>query len=134
MSTGSGQQSGWYYAQGDPPGTHRYWDGAQWVGGPQPVAAAGAPGYMPGSTPGLAYGDMSSGRPLAGPGIRILARLLDGAILFAAALIIKPALEQVTWLAVGTHRPATLAVREVAGLVRHILTRPDSKARDRPRD
>lgn len=53
---------------------------------------------------------------------------------FAAARIIKPALEQVTWLAVGTHRPATLAVREVAGLVRHILTRPDSKARDRPRD
>ena len=88
MSTGSGQQPGWYYAQGDPPGTHRYWDGAQWVGGPQPVAAAGAPGYMPGSTPGLAYGDMSSGRPLAGPGIRILARLLDGAILFVAALII----------------------------------------------
>jgi uncharacterized membrane protein YhaH (DUF805 family) len=26
---------GWYYAQGDPPGTQRYWDGVQWVGEPQ---------------------------------------------------------------------------------------------------
>ena len=30
-------QAGWYYAQGDAPGTQRYWDGTQWVGGPQPV-------------------------------------------------------------------------------------------------
>jgi len=25
---------GWYKAQGDPAGTHRYWDGTQWVGDP----------------------------------------------------------------------------------------------------
>lgn len=28
MGTG-GQPAGWYYAEGDPPGTQRYWDGAQ---------------------------------------------------------------------------------------------------------
>lgn len=40
---------------------------------------------------------------------------------FAAARIVKPAIEQTTWLAVGTHRPATLAARTVARLVREIL-------------
>ncbi len=30
-------QPGWYYAQGDPPGTQRYWDGELWQG--EPVAA-----------------------------------------------------------------------------------------------
>lgn len=29
-------QPGWYAAQGDPPGTLRYWDGSQWLGGPVP--------------------------------------------------------------------------------------------------
>lgn len=33
----SQMQPGWYYAQGDAPGTQRYWDGTQWVGGPQIV-------------------------------------------------------------------------------------------------
>jgi uncharacterized RDD family membrane protein YckC len=27
--------AGWYYAQGDPPGTNRYWNGQTWVGDPQ---------------------------------------------------------------------------------------------------
>jgi DNA-binding transcriptional LysR family regulator len=40
---------------------------------------------------------------------------------FAAARIVKPALEQMTWLAVGTQRPASVATRTVARLVRHIL-------------
>lgn len=38
---------GWYSAQGDPPGTHRYWDGVTWATGPQPIqpipAATAAP-------------------------------------------------------------------------------------------
>lgn len=37
----SQMQPGWYYAQGDAPGTQRYWDGTQWVGGPQPVGQSG---------------------------------------------------------------------------------------------
>ena len=28
---------GWYQAEGDPPGTHRYWDGAQWASDAQPI-------------------------------------------------------------------------------------------------
>jgi LysR family nitrogen assimilation transcriptional regulator len=40
---------------------------------------------------------------------------------FGAARILKPVLEQTTWLAVGTQRPATLAARTVARLVRQIL-------------
>ena len=45
-------QPGWYYAQGDAPGTQRYWDGAQWVGGPQAVgqpqdSAGGVAGGVP---------------------------------------------------------------------------------------
>ena len=41
---------GWYNAQGDPPNTQRYWDGTQWVGGPQLIGAvaAGAAGVAPG--------------------------------------------------------------------------------------
>lgn len=34
------QPPGWYYAQGDPPGTQRYWDGTRWQGGPQAVPGA----------------------------------------------------------------------------------------------
>jgi DNA-binding transcriptional LysR family regulator len=37
------------------------------------------------------------------------------------ARLVKPSIEQITWLAVGTQRPATLAVRTVARLVRQIL-------------
>ncbi len=38
QSTAGGYRpAGWYYAQGDPPGTQRYWDGAAWQGDPQPV-------------------------------------------------------------------------------------------------
>lgn len=85
MSTGSGQQPGWYYAQGDPLGTHRYWDGQQWVGGPQPVAATGG---MMGGMPAPAYGGSSSGFALAEPGTRIVARLIDVVIMFIAAFII----------------------------------------------
>lgn len=36
-ASGGYRPAGWYYAQGDPPGTHRYWDGSSWQGEPQPV-------------------------------------------------------------------------------------------------
>jgi len=41
---------------------------------------------------------------------------------YASARITKPGLEQLTWLAVGTQRPATLAARTVARLVCLTLT------------
>ncbi len=28
---------GWYHAEGDPPNTERYWDGAAWTEGPRPI-------------------------------------------------------------------------------------------------
>ena len=43
------------------------------------------------------------------------------ALNYAWARIVKPAFEQTTWLAVGTQRPATLAGRTVARLIRQIL-------------
>ncbi len=58
---------GWYYADGDPPGTHRYWDGAQWQGGPQAVPS---PSGMVG------YGEPGRARH-ASPGSRFLAYLVD---------------------------------------------------------
>ncbi len=64
MTDNAGMQPpGWYYAQGDPPGTQRYWDGTQWQGGPQPV--------------GTQYVAAGAGLNLAEPGVRLLARLLD---------------------------------------------------------
>lgn len=53
------QPAGWYHADGDPPGTQRWWDGNQWVGGPvagttgAPVAQGGEYGMLGGyGTPG----------------------------------------------------------------------------------
>jgi uncharacterized RDD family membrane protein YckC len=73
--TPSAQPPGWYHAQGDPPGTQRFWDGSQWQGGPQPVAppppgGAAGPGVVP--APGTAPAS-----DLASPGQRIGARLID---------------------------------------------------------
>jgi uncharacterized RDD family membrane protein YckC len=41
LSDTPNQPAGWYYAQGDPPGTQRYWNGEQWEGGPQSVPGFG---------------------------------------------------------------------------------------------
>lgn len=69
------QPPGWYYAEGDPPGTQRYWDGSKWEGGPQPV---------PGS-----QGDVGIGGPsLAEPINRIGARLIDGVIWFVINAVV----------------------------------------------
>ena len=71
------QPPGWYYAQGDPPGTHRWWDGTQWVGGPQPVPGAPQAGVVAG------------GAALAEPLNRIGARLVDFILWIVVSLIIN---------------------------------------------
>ncbi len=79
MTDQSGQTPpGWYYAAGDPPGTHRYWDGRQWQGGPQLI-----PGQSPGNS--AAVGQK------ADLGSRFVAFLIDTAIgvfLFIVLLIL----------------------------------------------
>lgn len=79
---------GWY---DDPwnPAQQRYWDGAQWT--PQQRVRPGPPPY-PGQFGGPAYGfgpavpSTPDGVPLAGWWLRVLATVIDGAIVFVAAL------------------------------------------------
>lgn len=79
-----GQPAGWYHAQGDPPGTHRYWDGFQWQGGPQPVASSVSTGY---GAPTSYSGAMSpAGRP-ATYGSRAIAVLIDSGIAFGIYIV-----------------------------------------------
>lgn len=68
---------GWHYAQGDPPGTQRYWDGNQWQGGPQPAAPTMG-------SPGSGFG---GGSDLASPWARLGARLLDILIWFVIVIV-----------------------------------------------
>lgn len=110
MSDPSIQGPGWYYAEGDPPGTKRYWDGSTWTEGPKvmqdgdsggmgaPIAgaAAGAAGAVTGAA-GAAMGGAgamasSAGGALSSPGSgftpapigdRIIAYLIDSAIMIA---------------------------------------------------
>jgi uncharacterized RDD family membrane protein YckC len=78
------QPPGWYVAQGDPQGTHRWWDGAQWIGGPVAVGAPSHPGPVPqpyGYAP-APYGYGYPPRmPYAGWWLRFGAYLLDALIL-----------------------------------------------------
>ncbi|MEM9561545.1 MAG: RDD family protein [Actinomycetota bacterium] len=79
--SGSSQPPGWYYAQGDPPGTQRYWDGAQWQGAPQATAPA-TPSAEPGYNP-----MMSGGRRRADAGKRFIAYLIDVAIIIGIYIV-----------------------------------------------
>jgi uncharacterized RDD family membrane protein YckC len=71
------QPPGWYYAQGDPPGTQRYWDGSSWQGGPQPVPGAA-----------MAASDTPGGK-LAEPVKRIVARIIDGVIWAIVSIVMS---------------------------------------------
>lgn len=82
--SGGSQPPGWYHADGDPAGTQRYWDGAQWVGGPQAAqeaAAVDSPSYGQ----ALQGGSATSGNP-AQYGSRVIAVIIDGLIGFGIAI------------------------------------------------
>ncbi|MFA9564084.1 MAG: RDD family protein [Acidimicrobiales bacterium] len=98
MSEQGSTPPGWYHAPGDPEGTQRYWDGSQWTGEPQPVASAPpAGGVAPPPAPGAAYPGAAGSNPeydpqlgvtLANPGMRIVARFIDGLIMGVVSFII----------------------------------------------
>lgn len=91
---------GWYYAQGDPPGTQRYWDGSVWQGGPQPV-----PGASPAGVPDALHG------ALADPLKRVAARLID----------------LVVWVLIGNVLPALIGLgffgTRVSNIVLELIVR-----------
>lgn len=74
---------GYYYAEGDPVGTVRYWDGTQWTGEPMPPPPAGA------SIPGAPMAGTGFDRDRFGTvGVRIGAALLDLVITIVVALAV----------------------------------------------
>ena len=101
-ATHEGLPPGWYYTQGDPPGTQRYWDGTQWLGGLQ----AGG-----GNIPTVAGGSSADSAPIMqlyrGGDIcksRFAANLIDMVPLVAIGLltiVIKSALGEELDLAAG---------------------------------
>lgn len=74
--SGSNQPAGWYPAEGDPAGTVRWWDGGQWVGGPQAQDVQQQAGYV---VPGAST--IANGRELADPWMRIAAAVIDGVLI-----------------------------------------------------
>lgn len=89
--------AGWYHAEGDPVGTLRYWDGAQWVGDPQyppqPAVADPAPFQPAPSAPDSWSGP--AGTPQYGParqkggiGARLLAYIIDVMITFLPFIVL----------------------------------------------
>lgn len=73
MSESQTQPAGWYHAQGDPPGTQRYWDGSQWQGEAEPLPGEPEP-----------IGDLG----LAEPVNRIGARVIDGIVWIVLLLVV----------------------------------------------
>lgn len=76
--------AGWYQADGDPPGTQRYWDGQVWIG--EPVAA---PQATPAAqVPPAPLGTAAAAGPWASIGKRMGARVVDFIILIVFVCVL----------------------------------------------
>lgn len=80
--------AGWYHAQGDPPGTSRYWDGSYWIGEPQAVThdIMGAP--IAGA-PIAPYASYAAADPYTGVGERMAGRVIDVIILWIPVTVLS---------------------------------------------
>lgn len=110
MTNTGGTAAGWYHAPGDPDGTQRYWDGAQWIGDPQQVRAVpapaasgfsvpstgqvppgyGGPGAAASSAPAGYQPDTShtAGSTPADYGQRVVAYLIDVGLMLVAGIVV----------------------------------------------
>ncbi|MEZ5340494.1 MAG: RDD family protein [Acidimicrobiales bacterium] len=105
---------GWYYAQGDPAGTHRYWDGSTWVGGPLPITAA-VPNY--GHQPRVGVTNLASwGARCAALLIDLAAMVLVSAGLVGLGYIVLPNLSDDTAFAFAMVGLVVIGVANVAYL------------------
>lgn len=78
----AGPEPGWYHADGDPIGTHRYWDGEMWQGEAQAVGVP-APGVSAQHS-----GRLQPGQSLGRAWPRFFARLIDGIIVGIPTVLI----------------------------------------------
>jgi len=76
-------EPGYYHAEGDPPGTVRYWDGASWTTDPitPPPPAPNAPPLVPGRA-------VVDHERFGGPGARVAAALVDAVISVGVVLAV----------------------------------------------
>ena len=82
------QPPGWYHAQGDPPGTTRFWDGSQWQGGPQTAATPGYGAPQPGYSQG--YGGPGFGGAAFAEGSQATTALVVGILSFVCCGVLGP--------------------------------------------
>lgn len=68
------EPSGWYYSEGDPPGTTRFWDGSTWQGEPHDAPDIETVG---------------SSLAVVSPGVRFVGRAIDWVLL---SLVVAPLL------------------------------------------
>lgn len=68
------EPAGWYYAEGDPSGTTRYWDGSKWDGEPHDAPSVEATG---------------SKIAVVSPGVRTAGRIMDWVLL---SIVVSPVL------------------------------------------
>ena len=71
------ENAGWYRADGDPPGTMRWWDGTRWIG--EAIFEPQAQGPPP---------HVASDQSAPSPAVRIGARLLDLLIVFIFLVVL----------------------------------------------
>jgi len=96
-------EPGWYYAQGDPPGTQRFWDGVRWVGVPvvAPPNPASVGPYQTDPAHGGRHNEYGARSASARTGLyskRIGGFLVDG-LAFGVVLVLGfPLLGIIRWL------------------------------------